>query len=108
MNNFHLVNWTFPNPKKNQNASIFGDDHPCVQIFKAGDHHKPMYSKVDRSDPMYPLNYYRVRYHPKAYDKFPNGYGIFDVIALQDRFLLVTGVSERQGRWILGTSEIQS
>jgi len=98
MTKFDLVNWTIPTKK--HNVPLFGEDHPCVFPKKYTDPltgvslltTMPMYSKFDHSDPEYPIVYYRARYQPKNYAKTPNGHGIFDVIALQDRFLLITAV----------------
>lgn len=99
MNNFDIADWSKLLLKLELDT---GSWISCIQTeFRNKMYRKPIYSLLDRTDPEYPINYYRLRYAAKAYatteemaqkDNFAET-AFFEVIGLKDRLLLVTTVS---------------
>lgn len=97
MNRFELIKWTLNDPA--QNITIFwknpieGDLSRCLSGSIAGGFSKVMFTQMDTTDPLYPLNYYRVRMKPQHVAAGLPVEAIYEVISMEDRLLLVTSVS---------------
>lgn len=98
-NNLQIVNWGTLLKGLEAKPEL----HSCVQSLKHLGHEKPLYSKLDMTDPTYPIEFYRQRYVGKPYftkqeaidneneDEYAET-SIFEAISLEDRVLLVTTV----------------
>lgn len=95
MNHFDIADWSKLLIRLERSSKISS----CVQSeFRHKGLYKPIYSLLDRTDPDYPINYYRIQYKAKPYattkamkKKFADT-AIFEAIGLEDRLLLVTNV----------------
>lgn len=93
MNKFDFVDWSKLLVDLERDKGMIS----CIQyVFKNREHHKPIYSQMDRTDTTYPLKFFRQRYAPKAfYSKSSDQVAdtaIFEAIGLEDRLLLITTV----------------